>query len=620
MGQKNAQGYAFARKFRTQLIVLVLLPAIPALVLALQRDFQQRRLEKDRIVQSISAVSRLIAANELAYIKNARQLLTTLAPLSFLVHATNRPFCDVHFQNLVKLSPDFLNFGLIESNGTVFSAAVVPHGIVPSLADRSYFRRAIETRGFAIGEHQVGRLTEQKGLNFGYPVMDAVGNVQRVIFASLRSERLTEAARQVPLPPSSVVTILDRTGTILSRFPDEGEWVGKTVPDMSLVQNVLRVQEGTVTSLGLDGVKRAYALSSIHDDTAAAIFVAVGVPTEVLFANANRVLIRNLIVLTGSILVALCIASIFAERVFLRPVQDLAAAAHRLAGGDLQARAEAIRSTAELGNLSETFNTMASRLQARDADLSAAHASIQNLNSSLEKKVTERTAELTAANQELEAFSYSVSHDLRAPLRHLDGFAELLRRNQKERLDEKGQRHLDVISQAARKMGILIDELLVFSRMGRQELMKNEAGTLSIVREVIAQLEPDYAERKIEWNLSDLRPVEADPAMLKQVWINLISNAIKYTRPRAVARIEIGSSDTETETIFHVRDNGVGFDMRFADKLFGVFQRLHGDNEFEGTGIGLANVRRIILRHGGRTWAEAVPGEGATFYFSLPQK
>ncbi len=601
-------------------MLLVLLPLLAALGLALQRNLDQRRAEKESVVSEIDTVSRLISANVEGYVKNARQILTTLSGLDFLVHSTNYVVCNVHFANLVKLLPDYLNFALAEADGTVFSSGVIPEGPLPVLADRSYFRRVLETRRFAIGDYQVGRLTERPSLNFGYPILDERGGVKRVLFASLDLNHLQETARYPLLPPGAVTTILDDNGTILARVPDSSGWSGQTLPDQALVREVRQIQRGTTETSGLDGVRRVYSVTAVSDASAPRVFVAVGVPTDVLFANANTTLRRNLLVLALFVIAALAGSAIFAERVFLRPISGLTVTAERLANGDLDARAEVVETTKEFRELSKGFNSMAERLQTRDAELQKAHEEIQRINAELERKVEERTSQLTAANEELEAFSYSVSHDLRAPLRHLDGFAELLKRHQRDKLDEKGRRHLDIISQAARRMGMLIDDLLVFSRMGRQELLQSPVQMGAVVRESIAQLQPDCGERKIEWKVSELGQVEADPAMLRQVWLNLLSNAIKYSRPRDCAQIEIDSYATSEETVFYVRDNGVGFDMKYADKLFGVFQRLHREEEFDGTGIGLANVKRIILRHGGRTWAESVQGEGSTFYFSLPYK
>ncbi len=238
---------------------------------------------------------------------------------------------------------------------------------------------------------------------------------------------------------------------------------------------------------------------------------------------------------------------------------------------------------------------------------------IQQLNNELQR----RSALLQAANQELEAFSYSVSHDLRAPVRHVDGFAAMLQ-TQADRLDDKGRQYLRTISESAKRMGTLIDDLLVFSRIGRAELRNATVDLEQLVQETLAGLEQETRGRNIEWSRQPLAKVRGDPAMLRQVLVNLLDNAVKYTRPRDPARIEIGcTQDSAEEIVVYVRDNGVGFDMEYVDKLFGVFQRLHRNDEFEGTGIGLANVRRIITRHGGRVWAEGKINSGSTFYFSL---
>jgi PAS domain S-box-containing protein len=234
-----------------------------------------------------------------------------------------------------------------------------------------------------------------------------------------------------------------------------------------------------------------------------------------------------------------------------------------------------------------------------------------------ERELHERLAELEAANKELEAFNYAVAHDLRAPLRHIHGFSELLAEEAEPLLNDASKRHLTVIRDSVRRMEELIEDLLNLSRFGRQELRKRICGLGPLVQDVVAQLRPEVGDRKVEWRIAELPSVECDSGLMKQVLLNLLANALKFTRPRPTAVIEIGGIVEDGKPVFFVRDNGVGFSMNYAHKLFGVFQRLHRQQEFEGTGIGLAIVQRIIHRHGGHVWAEAELNRGATFYFSL---
>lgn len=317
-----------------------------------------------------------------------------------------------------------------------------------------------------------------------------------------------------------------------------------------------------------------------------------------------------LLVLAGSLLVAYLVANVLARNI-AAPIVALAETARDVSEKE-DYSIRAVRTTNdETGALADSFNAMLSQIEKRDLQLS-------DNREHLEDEVTKRTSQLEAANKELEAFSYSVSHDLRAPLRHIDGFAELLSRHAENLLDDKGRRYMKMISDSVKEMGILIDDLLAFSRMGRAEMREADVDMNAIVSNVIAGLAPEQDGRDIVWDIGELRQVRADPSLMTMVFQNLIGNALKYTRTREKAEIGITSTDEGGRIVFCVKDNGVGFDMKYVDKLFGVFQRLHRSEDFEGTGIGLANVRRIIQRHQGITWAEGKVGEGASFYFSLP--
>jgi PAS domain S-box-containing protein len=253
------------------------------------------------------------------------------------------------------------------------------------------------------------------------------------------------------------------------------------------------------------------------------------------------------------------------------------------------------------------------------SDLEAAKAKIEILNQELEHRVQERTGQLHATIKELEAFSYSVSHDLRAPLRAIDGFSKLLYEDYYAQLDPEGRRIIDVIRNSTMRMGHLIDGLLAFSRLGRQTMGSSEVDMGELAREAFNEVAAGETERPIELKIMELPPVVGDRVLMRQVFVNLISNALKFTRNSHPAIIEIGWKPGGDQNVFYVRDNGVGFDMQYVGKLFGVFQRLHGVNEFEGTGLGLAIVQRIIHKHGGRVWAEGAVGEGATIFFAMPK-
>jgi signal transduction histidine kinase len=295
-----------------------------------------------------------------------------------------------------------------------------------------------------------------------------------------------------------------------------------------------------------------------------------------------------------------------------------------VAGAGVNFSALILTAGALLGSLLAWFTAIQSRARVAAEESAALLRESEKeraaLNRELEQRVTARTAELEAANKELEAFSYSISHDLRAPLRHINGYTQILAAEAGPTLGEANRHLLKAITDSARNMSQLIEDLLGFSRTGRVQLETKRIDLKILCEETIRSLEPDTAGRSIRWTVRELPTVRGDQSMLRQVFVNLLGNAVKYTRDRSPAEIEIGCKDGKSdEDVIFVRDNGVGFDMKHAHKLFGVFQRLHTTREFEGTGIGLANVNRIVGRHGGRCWAEGVVGVGATFYLSFPK-
>lgn len=351
---------------------------------------------------------------------------------------------------------------------------------------------------------------------------------------------------------------------------------------------------------------------------------------EMLRRISDYVFICILVTL-AAMLVAL-LMSTHLQRIVTQPILAIAGIAREVVEQqDYSRRAEKM-SGDEVGVLVDAFNGMLAEIERRTQELelsnaglgheiaerSKAEEEVRRLNTELEDRVRERTAQLEAVNRELEAFSFSVSHDLRAPLRHIDGYAQMLKEDAESMLDGDMRRYVDNISESAQRMGVLIDDLLALSRLGRDQVQRITVDMNALAGRALQEA---CSARTVEAQvvMEPLPPAYADPRLLHQVWVNLLSNALKYSSTRgAAARIEVSGESHGEVNRYRVRDNGVGFDMRYADKLFGVFQRMHSRDEFEGTGVGLAIVHRIVTRHGGRVWAEAELDHGATFTIELP--
>ncbi|HEX6163895.1 MAG TPA: ATP-binding protein [Vicinamibacterales bacterium] len=391
--------------------------------------------------------------------------------------------------------------------------------------------------------------------------------------------------------------LIGSEATIAIGNQDGSEWTNLSTP----------VEGMPITGAGADrlweyerdGMPRAFAWAATIPATP--WMVAIEMPRAAVLGPVRRFLLRSLVIATTVLLIAVAIGLVTTRRI-TTPLREVTEAAEAVAASQQHVHVSIDRDD-EIGSLADSFNTMAQRVELARADL--------------ELRVETRTSELRAANRELEAFSYSVSHDLRAPLRAIAGFVQILEEDHGASLDPEARRHLERVKLNAQRMGQLIDDLLAFSRIGRTTMLRQSVD-LTALATTAAQEAIAASGRSIDLTVSPLPPCYGEPALLNQVFANLISNAIKFTGASPQPSITIASSVVDGDTVYFVRDNGAGFDERYAEKLFGVFQRLHRNDEFEGTGVGLAIVHRIISRHGGRIWAEGKPNGGATFYFTLP--
>jgi signal transduction histidine kinase len=435
---------------------------------------------------------------------------------------------------------------------------------------------------------------------------DAIGSRSESAIAAERPKAVRDQLEALRAQPDVIsATVEAANGHILAtylRTPD-------TPPPLHL--NMAPGTDGA----SFFGWRRATAGARVTSDHATVGFVYIQTTLAPMYERLFKYLWIVGGVLAASLITALAVSRLV-QRSISQPLVQLAEVARRVSEHQDYAirAAEPATVSYEVGSVIRSFNAMLGQVQIRDL-------SLQRAREELEERVRRRTEELDRTNRELEAFSYSVSHDLRAPLRHVVGFASLLEQRSADSLDDRGRGYVRTITEAARRMGRLIDDLLAFSRMGRASLTPQDVDLGRLIREAKAEISPETVGHEIVWTIQPMPTVYGDPSLLRPAMANLLSNAVKYSSTRAVAHIEIGTTTADDGSVtVYVKDNGVGFDMQYVEKLFGVFQRLHSSEEFSGTGIGLANVRRIVSRHGGRTWAEADVDRGATFFFSLPPR
>jgi signal transduction histidine kinase len=597
---------------RSRSILLVLLALLPVLVLTLYSYFDGRNRAIREVQRDELVAARNLAAVQETLIASTGQLLAALARLP-QVQRRDRNACDSLFAGLMAQCPHYAVLVSADLEGQVFASAPASPGPV-NIADRLFFQKAVETQGFVVGEPLLGRISKKHSINLAYPIVDDAGRVQGVLTAGIDLNWLGGLLAKSDLPPSTGLALADAAGRVLFRYPDPLKYF-----DTTFVEPVIKAMnsrmEGVLEGKGLPGDLRLLAFTRLaaplHD-----LRLVIGIPKEVAIAKVNHELWRNLLWLAAVSLLALSAARLGGKTFILRPVNRLLEVTRRLTSGDLTARNGAPYQSGELGQLARAFDHMADSLQGRNAEL-------KRVVVELKKRVRQldvRTAQLEASNKELADFTYTVSHDLRAPLRSIGGFARVLMEEYPAKLDADGQRYLNIIYQDARRMGQLIDDLLALTRLGRKEMSLVRIDMAELARAVWEEVKAPYPERNLHIEIQPLPPVLGDRVMMRQVMAQLLENALKFTSPRATAEIEVSGKAEEDGQVYCVKDNGVGFEMRYVNKLFEVFQRLHTDEEFAGTGVGLAIVKRIIDRHGGRLWAEGKVGGGAAFYFALPRR
>jgi signal transduction histidine kinase len=601
---------------RARLLLLVLLAVIPALGLTLYTNLEERQLRKTQVQEQAMRLSRLVSADHERLIEDARQLLVTLAAFP-AVRDRNRAACKTLFADLLARRSSYANLAVVDADGNVICTALPMTGQV-YVGDRVYFQRALETRDFAIGEYQVGRVTGKATLNFGYPVLDDAGHVRAVVVAALDLAWLNELASQAALPTGSMLTVIDRNGTILSRYPDEGKWVGKLMPEPLVLKAILAKQgNGTTEAPGTDGIPRLFSFAPFGGAAqSAGAYVSVGIPAAVAFAGANQILARNLAALGLVAGLALAAAWVGGNLFIVRQIQALVRATKRVAAGELGVRTGLPQGQGELSQLAGAFDQMADSLE-RAHERRLLEEELRRKNYQLEQQ----NLAIQEANRLKTEFVSMVSHELRTPLTSIQGYAELLLED--EQIAEEQRESLTLVKKNSDRLLGLINDLLDLSRIeaGRVDLQRTSLDLARLILEVAGSLRPliEAKRQRLRLELGDALPaVWADADRVTQILTNLISNAHKYTLVEGSITVAARRDDGFVRV--DVSDTGIGLSPEDQAQLFTKFFTAHhrSPQAGGGTGLGLVITRLLVELHGGRITVSSTPGQGSTFSFSLP--
>ena len=591
------------------MILIIILTSLPGIIFLYELGLRQRTQAITAAEEEVVHLSLVASKMQVGMVDNVKAFLMTVAHMPS-IRQEDMTECEEYFSHMVSEHFQYYSsFYVADLEQNILCSPPGDHD-EPDFDGCDHYTNLTTANDFVYSGYHVCKRTGKSVLSIGYPILDYSNQINLVTNVSLDLIWFYDFARDASLVEGAELILISEDGTILSHYPDNNKWRGLWLPAGSALAELFEQKEGSMVGPGLTGEEGVYAISAM-DGTTNSIFMILGVPTRLAFAEANITLRNNLIILLVVMGVVILLMWVLGDAIIVKQAQALVAVAKKLATGELSSRTGLNYANGELGEVAQAFDVMASQLEQREEERKRNVAELNAYAEDLEK-----------SNQELRDFTFIASHDLQEPLRKIQAFGELLKDRYGDDLDARGADYVQRMQNAALRMQLLIDKLLSFSRVTTNAQPFAPVDMGQVTRQVISDFDMQIDRCQARVELADLPTIEADAMQMCHLMMNLVSNALKFHPAERPPTVRIYSrklwKEEQDWSEIIVEDNGIGMDEKYVDKIFQPFQRLHGRNEYEGAGMGLTICRKIVERHGGSIRVESAPGKGAKFIVQLP--